>query len=179
MKKIILRNVHKADKSSIFTKQKKHCVFLGNQVNIYFSDLKKAKAYVVETNEFLNQKLFEVNALYIDVFSAYRKSWFYFFNVYDKNMHFSGNNQVVRELETIEKKMTLMVARSHFENGSFIIWQGFNVVLESLKTIIQALNLLYKQKKHYAEARQMQTIESRIKMIEDQLNQWGNDQINN
>jgi hypothetical protein len=175
MKKIALENVKRADKTSIFTEQKKHLVYLGNGTNLYFSDLKKAKAFVVETNEFLNQKLFEVNSLYIEVFAAYRKSWFYFYNVYDKNMHINGNAQIIRELELIENKMQVVVGRAKFVNGSFIVWNGFTLILESLTTIVSAIRLLYKQKKYYSEARQIQAIESRIKMIIHEFKKWGND----
>jgi hypothetical protein len=176
MKKIAIRTITKADKSSIHTKQRKHSIFLGNEVTIYFSDKKKAAAFLVATNLFLNQKLFELNALYIDLFTEYRKSWFYFFNIYDKKMHLSGDNQVLREISVIENKMTLMVARAHFNNGSSIVWQGFRVIIDSMKTITATLSHLYKTKKFYAQSHQIRAIEARINILERQLKEWGNDQ---
>jgi hypothetical protein len=173
MKKIKIKNLHDGDKSSHYTERKKHTVFLGNNVTVYFSDRKKAEAFLVETNKFLNLKLFELNALYIDLFIEYRKAWFYFFNIYDRNMHVNGSNLVIREIETIEKKMTLMVARSHFGNGSSIVWQGFKIILESMDNIAGSLIELYKTKKHYAEAHQIRVIEERTGNLRKQLEMWG------
>jgi hypothetical protein len=175
MKKIVIKNLTKSDKSSVHTRQRKHCVFLGNDSSVYFSDMKKAKAFLVATNEFLNQKLFELNALYIDLFTEYRKSWFYFFNIYDRKMHITGENNVLMEISTIEKKMTLMVARAHFENGSSIVWHGFRVIISSMKNITGSLSYLYKTKKFYAQSHQIRAIEARIIILENQLNEWGSD----
>jgi len=121
----------------------------------------------------LNQKLFELNALYIDLFTEYRKSWFYFFNIYDKKMHLAGDNHVLREISVIENKMTLMVARAHFGNGPSIVWQGFRVIIDSMKNITTTLSGLYKNKKFYAQSHQIRAIEARIMILENQLNEYG------
>jgi hypothetical protein len=176
MKKIVLKTITKSDKSSIHTAQRKHSIFLGNEVTIYFSDKKKAAAFLVATNQFLTQKLFELNALYIDLFTEYRKSWFYFFNIYDQKMHLASDNNVLQEIAAIERKMTLMVARAHFGNGSSIVWQGFRVIIDSMKNITVTLSHLYKSKKFYAQSHQIRAIEARIKILETQLSVWGKDQ---
>lgn len=178
MKKIQLTNVKFADKQARLIKQRKHCVYLGNGVSVYFTDLKAAKSFLVKTNQFLNQKLFELNSLYIDLFTEYRKAWFYFFNVYDRKLHRNSENFVLIEIQTIEKKMTLMVARAHFDNGSTIVFQGFRIILSSMETITETLIDLYKAKKHYAEAHQIRAIQSRIEILKAQINEFGKDMPN-
>ena len=148
MKKIRIEKIKTGDKSAVYTKQKRHCVYLGNRVSVYFSDMKKAKAFLVQTNEFLNQKLYEINSLYIEVFTEYRKAWFYFFDIYDRSLHIVSENKILMDIGAIEKKMSLMVARSHFPNGSTIVHQGFSYIIDVLMDITDTLILLYKQKKH-------------------------------
>jgi hypothetical protein len=173
MKKIKINALREGDKSSVFTKQRRHQVVLGNGQTVYFKDLKRAKAYITATNEFLNQKLYEINALYIDVFTEYRKAWFYFFDIYDRRMHIVSDNNVLQEIHLIENKMTIMVARAHFTNGPFIVWNGFRLMLESMENICNTLIYLYKQKKHYSEAHQVRAILSRINIMYKELERYG------
>ncbi len=173
MKKIKLQNISLKDKSSIFTKRKMYSVFLGNDIDVFFTDLKDAKAFLVATNEFLNQKLYELNALYMELFCEYRKAWFYFFNIIDSRIQNIGVTGVFREFEIIEKKITLMAARSGYQNGSSIVWHSFKISTESLQIISNSLISMYKSKKHYSEAYQVRVINERIKTLSDQLESWG------
>ncbi len=61
MKKIRTKSIVNADKSAVYTKQRSHHVFLGNNITVYFSNLKEAKSFLAKTNLVLNQKLFELN----------------------------------------------------------------------------------------------------------------------
>jgi len=175
MRKIRIENLTKADKSNHITKQRKHQVFLGNNVTVYFSDMKKAKAFLTVTNYFLNRKLFEINALYIDIFTEYRKAWFYSSGEYDRQMHFINDNFVFRDIEIIDRKFSLMVSRSHFENGSSIVWHGMYIIIECCESTIGKLTDLYKAKKHYAEAHQLNVIAERLGILKLQLDEYGKD----
>jgi hypothetical protein len=90
-------------------------------------------------------------------------------------MHLTSDNNVLQEIATIEKKMTLMVARAHFGNGSSIVWHGFKVIIESMKIITVTLSHLYESKKFYAQSHQIRVIEARLKILENQLKEWGSD----
>lgn len=175
MKKITLNAVHAKDMNSIFTADRKHNVLLGNNVIVFFKDKKKALAFLVATNDFLNAKLYELNSLYIDVFSEYRKTWFNFFNPTDSRMKNLGPSDLFNELETVEKKINFIVARAGYANGPFIVWQGFRVSIDSLNKVIKVLAEISQDKKRYSEAHQLRVIQSRIKILSNELDAWGRD----
>jgi hypothetical protein len=176
MKKIQINKIVRKDSQSIFTKQKKmHGVFLGNNVMAYFRDHKEAAAFLTATNRFLNIKLYELNTLYCDIFVEYRKAWFYFFNIADSRMQSIGVTGVFRELEIIEHKITFMVARGGYENGSTIVWHSFRIALESMQQISESLISMYKEKRFYNDAYQIRVILERVKALQDQLESWGKD----
>ena len=72
MKKINITSITKADYSSHLTKLRTHCVSLGNGSINYFSNINKAKEFLAKTNRFLNERLFDLNELYIDVHTHFQ-----------------------------------------------------------------------------------------------------------
>lgn len=139
MKKIKLVNIIQADKSAVYIKYKSHSVALGNGVTVYFSDYKGALSFLAETNNFLNQKLFEVNQVYADLFVEYRRAWFYAGSELDLSLFGT--------LESIEKQFSLMISRAHFQNGNYFVFKYFFNIIESLNNICNEISALYRRKK--------------------------------
>jgi hypothetical protein len=67
------------------TELKYYHVRLGNGVNKRFSQHRDAAAFAVATNQFLTETLAHTNDLYIEAFTIYRQSWYYFTGRNDKN----------------------------------------------------------------------------------------------
>ncbi len=78
MKKISIDKLTRADKFSIRTRDHYHTVSLRNNIRAYFTSIVKARKFLSDTNNFLNQKLHEINDIYAEVSSIYTRLWFLF-----------------------------------------------------------------------------------------------------
>jgi len=165
MKKIKIKNVVRADKSAIHTKLRKHSVYLGNGVTRYFADRKKADRFLSETNRFLNEKIFEVNMLYVDVFSEYRRVWFVIMGKRDELCAES----MVAQLHQVERTFNLMINRAGFTNGNHFVFKYFIDILNILTSICESIAGIYRSKKNYPDAHHIAVIEKRIDGVRKQI----------
>ncbi|MBV5346938.1 hypothetical protein JZU46_01795 [bacterium] len=164
MKKINIKTITKADKTSIRTKQRKHSVLLNWGVTVYFSDIKEAKAFLVKTNEFLTFKLFELNEIYIESFTHYRRSWFY--------LSLDQDTACRVEISNIEKDFRLSIDRSNWVNGSVYVFKWIDQIADSLKSILNQIREMHRNRGNWAEIRVISAIEARINYLIMQVNKW-------
>jgi hypothetical protein len=165
MKKINTTTIGEPDKTSIRTTAKKHSVMLDWDNTVFFTDIKKAKAFIVETNEFLTFKLFELNEIYIDVFTKYRRLWFYLDTREDASMK--------RLLDNVNENFKLSVDRSHWQNGSVHVYKWINSIAADLKKTLEIIKSSNKRKQLWADIRVAGTLINRIDFILMQLKSWG------
>lgn len=167
MKKIKLENYTDPKPGSIFVRDKSYWVWLGNGVKRSFSNRKHAEAFLVATNRFLNQKVFELNRLYVEVFAEYRRLWFYF----DKSQTVI-NNRIEANLEWTNKKFNLMIDISSHINGNFTSFQNMRVIIDNLRDIVNELMTLQKQKNNWVEKYNLAVIAARLDELEKALNDY-------
>ena len=169
MKKITLNHIQLADKSSIRLSQKAYTICLGNGNIIRLSNKKEAEAILAEINRDLNFYLVMLNTIYIDVYTHYRKLWFYFNNrngveqERDLNSNFSY----------LDRDFELMVTRSHYENGNQFVFKNFFTACEYLETNIKILQAVELARGGYAEIRMLRVILTRIEFLRDELGSMG------
>ena len=162
MKKISLNHITKADYTSHLTRQRTHCVSLGNGSITYFSNINKAEEFISKTNRFLNERFFDINELYIDVFIHFQRNWFYF-----------NNNDTLSRLETIcynnfatiNDCMYMVYSRSHYENGNHLVFKHTYNICDALINVVDILQNLHVSRGNYAESNIMKAIIRRINYI--------------
>ena len=165
MKKINIETIISGDKTSIRTKHRKHRVFLHSDLTLSFEDIKKAKVFLVGVSDFLTFKLFELNEIYIELFSHYRRAWFYIDNTQDKN--------IMTETRTIDYSFKLCFERSDWESGSFYVFNWIRCICDSLQSIIKIIDSMQIKRGNYAEIRIMKTVSKRIELIMNEVFSYG------
>ena len=118
MKKITLTRILTADRSSIYTKRKNYCISVGNGVSARFSNLEKAEAFLTKLNEELNFNLSVMNMILVEIFTNYRRLWFYLNNLPEYSAH---ERRITEAFQDIDRYFNIMVTRSHFENGNYCL----------------------------------------------------------
>lgn len=167
MKRINLKTIIPADKTNIRTRQRKICVFLHTGLTVYFTNNKVAKAFLVETNDFLNVKLFELNEQYIELFTQYRRMWFYF------EFDLTGDTAIKNAFTDIERCMLLMVERGSWVNGPPMVWKWFGLCADSLSLVITILQAMHRRRNNFAEVKILEAVRSRVEYLKSQLAAYG------
>lgn len=164
MKKVNIKTIEKADKTSIRTKRRKHSILLHSGLTLYYSDIKDAKIFLVKTNDFLTFKLFELNEIYIEVFTHYRRAWFYFDVPQDAAARASS--------EYIDKCFKLIVDRGHWQNGAVYVFNWLAQIVNGLNVFLNLLSDNHVRHGNYAELRVIETLRARISFLESSVNNW-------
>ena len=167
MKKVKLEKYTEPRVGSIYTRDKYYWVWLGNDTKHRFSNRKHAEAFLARTNRFLNERVFELNRLYVEVFAEYRRLWFYF-----DRAEIAGNERIEMMLEWINKKFNIMIDRSGGENGNFNTFINMRVIIDNLRQIVLTLEELQKRKNNWVEKYNLAVIAVRLNEVEGLLNEF-------
>ena len=173
MKGIKLQHVTQPDNESIYLSQQKYKIALGNGFIAEFTDKKKVSNFLNETNLFLNEKLQELNFIYIETFSLYRVAWFYFDNTNKKTLNF---NQV--EIKTssaltqINSAFNLIVSRSSWTNGNHLTFNHFTNIITPLNELLQLVLLVYKTKGHTDKVYKITFLINQVNGIKNELQKY-------
>lgn len=160
MKKINIQQVSVPDKlnKSHYIKENKFQIYLGNGVRKYFTNKKKIRAYLTTVNLFLNYRLHEVNSLFSECYSEYRKAWFYFTSedpLVCKEL--TGLEvEIMNDLYSIDKTLKLLVERSHWINGNYFVFHYLNNISEYLVCIISNLQKVYHKRRNFIEIKRLE-----------------------
>jgi len=117
-------------------------------------------------NDFLNLRLFEMNEIYIELFTHYRRCWFYFEN------DISGETSIKSYFIECDKFFHLLVTRSHYENGPSYTLNWISQAAKSLKTVIKILQDLHRKRNGWAEIKNLEAVASRLNYIQNAVLTW-------
>lgn len=173
MKKINIKSITKADKTSHLTRQRTHCISLGNGSINYFSNITKAKEFLAKTNRFLNERLFDLNELYIDVHTHFQRNWFYFNN--DSQNIRGLEHSCYKNFELIQDCMNLVCTHSHYTNGNHFTFKHLNEIQDCLINTVVIIKKIHVLRDNYAESRCMDVLIRRIKYIKTLINNYPKD----
>jgi hypothetical protein len=173
MKAIKINKIRKARKSSILTREKYHSIFLGNGLTCYFSNEKKAYAYMASTNRFLNNKVLELNKIYIEVWAEQRSMYLVFYKLFSNDMTLS-NFQV-----QIEKALDMIMTRSKYQNGNHFTFKWFYHIIELLKEWNEYLMELLKSKNRFYNLYDLEILNQRLDWIKSMFDNWGKEHAEN
>ena len=171
MKRIKLQHFTAPDKSSIYTKQRQYKVSLGNGTIKYFTDKKSMSGFINETNIFLNEKLNQLNFIYIESFGLYRIAWFYF-ESHKSNSQVDLvklNNSTDMSLVQINKAFESAVKRSYSPNKNHFVFRDLNLIIDNLQALLSSLQELYRFKSHTDKVYKIDFLLSQLHVIKKQL----------
>lgn len=154
---------------SYFTKDKCFWVFLGNGSKHSFTNKKHLKKFLAETNEFLKARLFELNKIYAEIFTEYRKIWFYF----DGESLKTFSDRFDDDLILVNKSFRMIIERSSWNDGNQLTFKHFYYVIEMFTGILNVMIEVQKAKSNYVEKRNLEVIASRLAYVKMCLENFG------
>lgn len=175
MKRITLKETILPDKSSVFVQDKKYCVFLGNELRRYFTNKKQLRAFLVETNSFLNYKMHELNYLYGIVFAEYRRAWFYFTadHPVQKNNLERMERSIRDELKHIEKSFDWLARNSGYNNGNYLTFKHLYLLCDNLASIVEVLKQVQHLRRYFVEIHRLEIFRTQSLRIKESIENYG------
>ena len=179
MKRIELKGIMVLNSETIRHDDGIYSIYLGNGHKQSFHSQRNAKQFLSETNRFLNQKLYELNFLYIDTFTEYRKAWVYFSShkSNSKIAFMDLENKCRRLMQDIDRAFELMVNRSSWTNGNYQVFTNFRHIVASQYDLLNQLINLYTSKSDGLQKyqvmhviKQLETLELEVKKYPNKIN---------
>lgn len=170
MKQINITQYSKPDMDSVYLKDHLYCVFIGIR-RVYFKSEVKTKRFIAETNRLLNSILNGSNYLYYNLFSEYRKVWFY---LDDRSKYSNIEEQMVSTFNSIDKSFTWLVNRTATSmNGNANAFSFTDKILRELLIVANFVKGVLTDKDKYSESRTIDIYINQIFDLLKQLNSWG------
>lgn len=134
MKSIFVQNIQEAE--GIYV------IALGDGTLHSFSNLKAARAFQVSVNNFLTTQLHNFNQVYVELFSAYRNCWGYFYNT--KNTTISNNyfneSKIKEAFNSIDTMLDLSCTSYSRQVDYYRVYRDFEQIAINMKLICCELN---------------------------------------
>jgi len=145
-------------------------VSIGNGIHRDFKNKKSCLKFLVNCNRYLTIKLVEVNSIFVNLFTHYRRNWFYF----DHNKNpgfelFEADRRCKKNLESISNVFDIMVERSHYQNGNHFVFAHFKMILRDMKQVITLLQVLMKSKSNTVDFHELHIIYLTITKVEKEI----------
>lgn len=152
MKKIAIRSAEIPDKSSIITQRRRYSVLLGNGIRLTYSTKKDLTFCLANINRQLNVIMFELNEIYIFTFAEYRRIWYYLSS--DR----ASIERHISDLHAdINRAFRMLAERSGWANGNVFSYKYLYQVIEALRSEIDLMASVRKNKKQYIEFNLLQS----------------------
>lgn len=164
MKKIHLNPmvIQSPDKSSIFTRKRKYSLFLDWSKIHYFESEKAARAYLNSLNRTLTGFLFEINDLYILVFTEYRRLWF-------SSEMGADDRAILEALANVNRCFNeLMRKHDRTPEACNVVWWLDNILSELL-VVVRVLHKIQKKRNNYAEIKALEIFTYRLNDLREKL----------
>lgn len=142
MKTIKIQQYTPPNKSSVYIKDKKYSIRLGNGYEGIFGSRESVISFLHETNTFLNNKMHELNFIFAEAFTLYRCAWFYLDNKKAAKLS-SLEDKIKRNIAAIEHGFTMLTNRSHLPNGNYLVFKHFSNIANNLSGMLSETNILF------------------------------------
>lgn len=170
MRKIKLHNYSSPDQSTIYTKHKTYRLWLGNEVTISKPSEKAIIAALTAVNDELNNYFAEINKMYIDLFSMYRRRWFI---LDSENNNQDNYKETKQSLYEVERLLDLISERSHYPNGNHFTFKHLNAIFDEFQKLIKIFIIVDTKKNNYNEIQSLKANLKRVSSIRKEMNSLG------
>lgn len=153
------------DLTSIYSRNRKNSVALGNDVHVSFSNAKHAKSFLIKVNRDLNFKIDELNLLYIELFREYRVIW--------RALDPADSGKMLELNYSIDKLLTRAIEKSQTENGNHFVFHYIGKAIVDLELLINLLNRYYQKMNAWHQKRLIASYLVRLKAISIEIENIG------
>jgi hypothetical protein len=112
--------------------------------------------------------LFELNRLYAETFTEYRKLWFYF----DAGELQSVSHRFDDDLIYVNRSFNNIVERSGWQNGNYFVFKDFYYIINKFAEIVNKMIALQRSKSNFVEKRNLEVITSRLDAMKERLEKY-------
>jgi hypothetical protein len=176
MKVIQYTTVSLPQKEHFTQKSQYYGVSLGNGFSCQFTSKRDADKFAVSTKSFLTDCLIELNELYIDVWTDYRRNWFYFTGrttESHKAMH-KVESEIINSLQAVEN----CFGKIERTTDNFTPWRLISKAISSVLDIIDHLFLVRKKRNEYVERKNLEILRKRAHSLIYSMSDYGSTQRN-
>lgn len=164
MRQINIQVIVPPDPSSVYIRAKQWSVWLGNGSTYYFSSVKKATTFLVQTNRFLNSELHELNYWYGMLFNEFRHQWFY--------LDEGDDQHITRHFETLDGHLKNSIRRSRGVNGNHFAFSFLLSGTNQFFPILRILSESMERHKNFAGVRRLLVMSRQLKGIKERLRMY-------
>jgi hypothetical protein len=162
MKNICIKEITMPCKSSPYIKHRLYNVYLGNGYRFECKSLASAKAFINQTNKFLNYKLHEINSIVAALQGEYRNVWFYL------DGRFENEARINEAFSNCDTKINMAINRADFTNGNHYVFIHLNFAINELIAISKIIAKLQYKKSNMPDYYRLIVIHNRLSaMIEE------------
>lgn len=168
MKKISLKNIDPADKSSVYIKRKLYSIYLSEGRTFEFANKKDAVSFLADINRHLNMCLYELNMIYSQLYVEYRENWYYFLSDYrNANTGLIRMDQNLRKcFDSAQTCMDRIVFNTRGINGHSFVYSFFKSLCDALTQAATYLRQLHRLRSQMAQSAHMDIVAKRIARLQ-------------
>jgi hypothetical protein len=170
MRKIQLTHITSPGHTDLYLDKKKYSVYLGNGKLIHIGSERNSLAFLNEVNRFLNLELVELNEIFIEVHSEFRRSWIYL-DPSQENWYKLAEQKARRAVSSIPELFDKCV-RSVGSGAMHQVWSSLNTISLMMIDICEILHDLYEKRSQYYQMRRAQTLNARITSVIERLSEF-------
>jgi len=176
MKVIQYTAVTLPNKKHFTEKSQYYGVSLGNGFSCYFTSKRHADQFAVATKTFLTDCLIELNELYIDVWTDYRRNWFYFSGRTTESHKAMRKveSEILRSMQAVEN----CFGKIENTRDNFAPWRLISNALASILEIVHHLHLVRKKRNEYVERKNLEILKKRAHSLIYLMSDYGSNQKN-
>jgi hypothetical protein len=116
----------------------------------------------------LNERVFDLNRIYVDVFSEYRRIWFYFDDGEKEN-----NERIELTMHWTNVRFNVMIRNAGYESGNAYAFQNLRTIISNLLEIIATLRDVQKRRNNWVERYNLEVLSRRLTEVDAMINGYG------
>jgi hypothetical protein len=162
MQQIRIQSFKWPDHESAYIADKKYRVFVDGKP-MHFTNRKHVKAWLAETNRFLNTNMLSLNRLLVEVYGEYRNYYFHLDTV--------ERQRYMNSFAMIDKSFALTLSRSSFQSGLSLSLEFLRKICRYLLEIVDRLERHPMNRLATVQRHRLKCLQSAISAVEMQLNE--------
>jgi len=91
---------------------------------------------------------------------------------------YEEENRINQGFANIDSQFRLIVQRSSWRNGNYLVFHHFKNIFETMEDIKEVLDGVYARKMHYIDQKELKSIQNQIDNLNIMLNSIGKTQHN-
>jgi len=170
---IKLKNYSIPQPGSILQAQRLYSVYLGNGARVNFASERDCRAYLAETNRFLNDQLLHLNAIFGQLCSEYRRVWPYFITGKSKSGALNAaHTKITKQINDITWTFERMAIDCGQNYNHFAVKQLLSVAAD-LAAMATAIEAVHRLKSNAPDAANLKAIAKVCAGVESEIFRYG------